>query len=80
MIGLSALGRAHGSSRRIMILRFRPANIRLIDRRTNQLRLLLAMSSGKDKIGIKAGTGIPTLPHYAVLAERLYWVDSLPFE
>ncbi len=32
-----------------MILRFRPANIRLINRRSKLLRLLLALSSGKDK-------------------------------
>jgi hypothetical protein len=37
-----------GSSRRIMIMRFRPANIRLINRRSNLLRLLLALSSGKE--------------------------------
>ena len=33
-----------GSSRRIMIMRFRPANIRLINRRSNLPRLLLALS------------------------------------
>ena len=38
-----------GSSRRIMIMRFRPANIRLINRRSKLLRLLLALSSGKNK-------------------------------
>jgi hypothetical protein len=43
-----------GSSRRIMIMRFRPANIRLINRRLNLTRLLLALSSksngnGNDK-------------------------------
>jgi hypothetical protein len=38
-----------GSSRRIMIMRFRPANIRLINRRPNLPRLLLALSSGKSK-------------------------------
>jgi hypothetical protein len=36
-----------GSSRRIMIMRFRPANIRLINRRSKLLRLLLVLSSGK---------------------------------
>jgi hypothetical protein len=36
-----------GSSRRIMIMRFRPANIRLINRRSNLPRLLLTLSSGK---------------------------------
>ena len=40
--GLAPLVR--GSSRRIMIMRFRPANIRLINRRSNLLRLLLALS------------------------------------
>ena len=34
-----------GSSRRIKIMRFRPANIRLINRRLNLPRLLLALSS-----------------------------------
>ena len=38
-----------GSSLRIMIMRFRPANIRLINRRSNLPRLLLALSSGKSK-------------------------------
>ena len=38
-----------GSSRRIMIMRFRPANIRLINRRSKLLRLLLALSSGNNK-------------------------------
>jgi hypothetical protein len=37
-----------GSSRRIMIMRFQPANIRLINRRSNLPRLLLALSSGND--------------------------------
>jgi hypothetical protein len=32
-----------------MIMRFRPANIRLINRRSKLPRLLLALSSGKDK-------------------------------
>ena len=38
-----------GSSRRIMIMRFRPANIRLINRRSNLPRLLLALSSENGK-------------------------------
>jgi hypothetical protein len=41
--GLATLVR--GSSRRITIMRFRPANIRLINRRSNLPRLLLAMFS-----------------------------------
>jgi len=47
--GLATLVR--GSSRRIKIMRFRPANIRLINRRSNLPRLLLALSSekGSDK-------------------------------
>ena len=45
--GLATLVR--GSSRRITIMRFRPANIRLINRRSNLPRLLLALSSKKDK-------------------------------
>src|SRR5215467_12232472 len=50
LAGLATLVR--GSSRRIMIMRFRPANIRLINRRSNLPRLLLALSSknnDKDK-------------------------------
>ena len=43
--GLATLVR--GSSRRITIVRFRPANIRLINRRSNLPRLLLALSSKK---------------------------------
>ena len=45
--GLAILVR--GSSRRIKIVRFRPANIRLIHRRQNLLRLLLALSSNHGK-------------------------------
>ena len=47
--GLATLVR--GSSRRIKIMRFRPANIRLIHRRPHLPRLLLALSSenGNDK-------------------------------
>ena len=45
--GLATLVR--GSSRRITIMRFRPANIRLINRRSNLPRLLLALSSRKGK-------------------------------
>ena len=45
--GLAPLVR--GSSRRIMIMRFRPANIRLINRRSNLPRLLLALSSKNGK-------------------------------
>ena len=41
--GLAVIVR--GSSRRIMIMRFRPANIRLINRRSNLPQLLLALSS-----------------------------------
>ena len=37
-----------GSSRRIKIMRFRPANIRLINRRSNLPRLLLALSSKEE--------------------------------
>ena len=45
--GLATLVR--GSSRRIKIMRFRPANIRLINRRPNLPRLLLPLSSTNDK-------------------------------
>src|SRR5207253_11076111 len=37
------------SSRPINIMRFRPANIRLINRRSNPPRLLLALSSNNNK-------------------------------
>ena len=45
--GLATLVR--GSSRRITIMRFRPANIRLINRRSKLPRLLLALSSKNGK-------------------------------
>src|ERR1017187_6761037 len=45
--GLATLVR--GSSRRITIMRFRPANIRLINRRSNLPRLRLALSSNQNK-------------------------------
>ena len=45
--GLATLVR--GSSRRIKIMRFRPANIRLINRRSNLPRLLLALCSENGK-------------------------------
>jgi hypothetical protein len=45
--GLALLVR--GSSRRIMIMRFRPANIRLINRRSNLPRLLLVLPSENGK-------------------------------
>ena len=52
--GLATLVR--GSSRRITIMRFRPANIRLINRRSNLPRLLLALSSKKGKSNDKNDT------------------------
>jgi hypothetical protein len=45
--GLAILVR--GSSRRIKIMRFRPANIRLINRRSKLPRLLLALPSKNGK-------------------------------
>ena len=45
--GLATLVR--GSSRRIKIMRFRPANIRLINRRSKLLWLLLALPSKNGK-------------------------------
>ncbi len=45
--GLATLAR--GSSRRIKIMRFRPANIRLINRRANLPRLRLALSPENGK-------------------------------
>ena len=45
--GLATLVR--GNSRRIMIVRFRPANIRLINRRSKLPRLLLALPSENGK-------------------------------
>ena len=56
-----------GSSRRIMIMRSRPANIRLINRRSNLPRLLLALSSRKRKDSYK---NIPT--DFAVLTWSLH--------
>ena len=56
-----------GSSRRIMIMRFRPANIRLINRRLKLPRLLLALSSRKRKDNYK---NIPT--DFAVLTWSLH--------
>jgi hypothetical protein len=56
-----------GSSRRIMIMRFQPANIRLINRRLNLPRLLLALSSRKRKDSYK---NIPT--DFAVLTWSLH--------
>ena len=47
LAGLATLVR--GSSRRIMIVRFRPANIRLINRRSLLPRQLLALPSKKGK-------------------------------
>jgi len=47
-----------GSSRRIMIVRFRPANIRLINRRSKLLQLLLALSSGNNKSNNKTNSPI----------------------
>ena len=56
-----------GSSRRIMIMRSRPANIRLINRRLKLPRLLLALSSRKRKDNYK---NIPT--DFAVLTRSLH--------
>jgi hypothetical protein len=56
-----------GSSRRIMIMQFRPANIRLINRRLKLPRLLLALSSRKCKDNYK---NIPT--DFAVLTRSLH--------
>ena len=48
--GLAGLATTvRGSSRRIKIMRFRPANIRLINRRWKLPRLLLALSSNNDE-------------------------------
>ena len=49
--GLATLVR--GSSRRITIMRFRPANIRLINRRSNLPRLRLALSLKNDECNDK---------------------------
>ena len=48
--GLATLVR--GSSRRITIMRSRPANIRLINRRSNLPRLRLALSSKRGQSNI----------------------------
>jgi len=50
--GLATLVR--GSSRRIKIMRFRPANIRLINRRSKLPRLLLALPSNNSKSNNKS--------------------------
>ena len=58
-----------GSSRRIMIMRFRHANIRLINRRSKLPRLLLALSSGKDNDNDKNNPtvrGVDTVTPYHV--------------
>jgi hypothetical protein len=65
------LGRTRDNSQRqlprIMIMRFRPANIRLINRRLKLPRLLLALSSRKRKDNYK---NIPT--DFAVLTWSLH--------
>jgi hypothetical protein len=55
--GLANLVR--GSSRRITIMRSRPANIRLINRRSNLPRLRLALSSKYGKSNNKNNPMIP---------------------
>jgi hypothetical protein len=66
--GLAGLAiTVRGSSRQIMIMRFRPANIRPINRRLKLLRLLLALSSRKRKDNYKnISTG------FAELTRSLY--------
>ena len=73
------VGLVGGSSRRIMITRFRPANIRLIDRRSILPRLLLALSSkeetNNDKnnhIDVQRLTGHSILWKTCVLVTRLF--------
>ncbi len=66
--GLATLVR--GRSRRIKIMRFRPANIRLINRRPLLPRLLLALSSenGNDKNNptpVQALTGHSISEHFS---------------
>ena len=55
-----------GSSRRIMIMRFRPANIRLINRRSLLPRLLLALSSRRGDDDVK------NTPRSVVLTRSLH--------
>ena len=61
-----------GSSRRIMIMRFRPANIRLINRRSSLPRLLLALSSWKGDDNQK------TTPRFVVLTRSLHIRPTRP--
>lgn len=59
-----------GSSRRITIMRFRPANIRLINRRSNMLRLLLALSSRNNK----SNRNDKTIPQFLRDGQGLYLI------
>ena len=75
-----------GSSRRIMIMRFRPANIRLINRRSKLLRLLLALSSGNENanhqnkpIDLAQLTRSLHIRPIALI-ENLAWRDSLSLD
>ena len=58
--GLAPLVR--GSSRRIMIMRLRRANIRLINRRSNLPRLLLALCSTNEKINSNSNSNSKNNP------------------
>jgi hypothetical protein len=68
-----------GSSRRIMIMRFRPANIRLINRRSNLPRLLLALSSGKSKSNDN-DKNIPTDPEELTRSLHIRPMHSLTYD
>jgi hypothetical protein len=74
--GLATLVR--GSSRRITIMRFRPANIRLINRRSNLPRLLLALCSieGKSKDNNKNNpSDAPGLTGSLHISELASWLE-----
>src|SRR5665213_1582436 len=67
--GLASVVR--GSSRRIMIMRFRPANISLINRRLYLPRLLLSLSSKKQIQKLPNDSQMLTGSHHID-----FWVDG----
>ena len=72
--GLATLVR--GSSRRIKIMRFRPANIRLINRRSKLPRLRLALSSENDNNNPTGFAAVDRVtPYQSYLSGRL-WAEA----
>jgi hypothetical protein len=75
LAGLAVVVR--GSSRRIMIMRFRPANISLINRRHYLPRLLLTLSS-TEKSDQRTLTGhYISISGWAVIQPRLYYGSGM---